>query len=392
MADLWLLLERTRVSIMPVLVFLLTLYLPRLQRIYAQSPLDIEMGGINTYDNCVEGQTVILYCEITGISAVSQYEVNWTKGVRKSQSTGVTLVNLDRSRVTYSTWKHGDDSITYTLRLDNTTVNDSGVYTCQVFFRYLMAWSSTSGAKNVNILPSTKPLPRCKNMIPRNNYVFYAGEQVQFSCQSRVDESVTLGWMRHNVDRTQALLPEMDITHSGIETHFLIFTAVDELNGAIYVCTQFDKDTGKTGGNCMLGPVHILPPPTVIPTTTITPKPTTLPTTTTTKPSTLVPTLPVLHGYGGMAKYNETDPEVRETATKVCPQYGYIVVPIIIAVVSVVINFYLIAKLRNARQSKVDKMCENRHCGTRYRSGTLDKDEYCSCGYMLKIAQHESEV
>ena len=344
---------------------------------------------------CVEGQTVILYCEISGLSSVSQYDVNWTKGVRVPGVAGVALVSLDPKRTHKAAWGDPEgDSVLHTLKLDNVTKNhDEAVYTCQVFYRAITsnhgssAWIDAAESREVIVNRAEGPLPQCSSS--RTNNLFYTDEQVQINCLSHVND-ITLSWVQHNINSRPRILSEKDITDKDNQVHSLNLPAEESLDGVSFVCTQH----GQGGGACIVGPIHIQPAPTRLPTTT-------LPTTTivTTIPTTLsktttVPTLPKIVGYpdGMRDTVNRTEPTEEPTYSQLCPEFVYVLVPTIIAIISMILNVYLILKLRHERHTKVDKMCENKLCVTRHRSGTIDKDEYCSCGYMLKIAQRESAV
>ena len=356
----------------------------------------MQMKQIPNY--CIEGQTVILYCEVSGLSSVLKYEVNWTKGVRMEGVDGLALESLDPKRTHKSSWGDPEgDTVLHTLKLENVTKEqDEAVYTCQVFYREITrnqgssSWIDVAESREVIVHPAEGPLPQCSSS--RTNNLFYTDEQVQINCLSHVND-VTLTWFQNTVNRRPKILGEMDITDKDTQVYSLNLPADESLDGVSFDCTQY----GGGGGTCIVGPIHILPAPTRLPTTTLPTTTTSTPTTTiptTLSKTTTVPSLPKIIGYpdGMRDTVNRTEPTEEPTYSQLCPEFVYVLVPTIIAIISMILNVYLILKLRHERHTKVDKMCENKLCVTRHRSGTIDKDEYCSCGYMLKIAQRESAV
>ena len=400
-------LERARSSLVPVVVFIVALYLPKMQISYAQNlpGITLEMDALNA--ECVGGQTVILYCNVNGISSVAEYEVNWTKGARLEGSTGVALVPLNSERATLSSWNSaGDtDSITYTFRMDNVTEADTGVYTCQVFYRNSNnvqdstghSWDKTSESTDVTVRQATSPLPQCINPGKGDGgsrrTFYYTDENVQFSCINRVNGDSQ--WTRRDLGGGTLLL----VSDQNSNTH-TVELAADDLNGTVFVCTQFTKTA--SAGDCIVGPIRVLsaslrPPTTPPPTTTATttkPWTTTLPPTksTTTRNLAKGPETIVEYKPNGMGMVNQTLPSRERDYLDTCPAFIYILLPTLIAAVSILLNLYLIMKLCQLRKGTVDKMCNNKHCDTVYRNGSIYKDEYCTCGYMLKIASQESAV
>ncbi|XP_022089818.1 uncharacterized protein LOC110978839 [Acanthaster planci] len=211
-----------------------------------------------------EGQPVTLSCGIN--YALTGYDNHhWVRLDPKSDqqsfltegkyiSAALSADKRRRYSVTAQTSASG-----YTLRMNDATKADSGLYGCLVYSRTNVNRRSLSNFARVKVVPRALPTgtPLCKVEPPHPQ----PGTSVQFSCSSTVDGSITsLSW---------SLSGEQVVANSVLasERSSITFrkTLGDMDNQAVYTCTERWPATGGQQASCSIVPFDMPVNVSVIP-------------------------------------------------------------------------------------------------------------------------------
>ena len=155
-----------------------------------------------------------------------------------------------------SVFNNDDGSETYSMTIRGVYhLFDAGTYTCKINTIDGVVLAQQSAQLNIIYNPASSD-PRCSIVGSSENLSRVPGTEVRLGCHSEIGyPPVDISWSYTGCN-TNRVLPQPELTNSGVYYSELRVTLFEEDNGGRFICT-ISRSDGSFSSNCFRGPFMI---------------------------------------------------------------------------------------------------------------------------------------